>query len=413
MLTPRNHPLKFLLYFEWILLTIALIAELSIGGVRWVPREPFLNMLCIVMVGLLGLRIPTQQVGAKVGYLLLNAGLIVLSSLLSGLQFFPLLFVIFVIRCCLIFESKYHLAIISTTFLTAFSIQIYRLLIFLPFRYTNFSIAARPRPLVATRIPEFAISRLWLISMSGIVLLGLALVFLSPMISAVLAERKSREELAIAHEQLRKYALKIEDVATLQERNRIAREIHDSLGHTLTAFNLHLEAAIRLLDSDPQEAKDLLLEAKQLSAKTLQDVRSSVSTLRSDPLKNQPLAALLQELMEGFQRSTQILPKIEVTLPHDLPYPLKTSTYRIIQEALTNIQKYANATTVQIDVVLQDRLVVKIQDNGRGFVRSQTTSGFGLKGMEERVSALGGTLDILTAPGQGCQITATFPWPPT
>ncbi|OUC11836.1 MAG: hypothetical protein B0A82_25330 [Alkalinema sp. CACIAM 70d] len=412
MLTPRNHPLKFLLYFEWILLTIALIAELSIGGGRWVPREPFLNMLCIAIVGILGLRIPTQQLGAKISYTLLNAGLIILSSLLSGLQFFPLLFVIFVIRCCLIFESKYHLIIVGTTFFTAFSIQIYRLLIFLPFRHTNFSIVARPRPLAA-RIPEFAISRLWLISMSGIVLLGLALVFLSPMISAVLAERKSREELAIAHEQLRKYTLKIEDIATLQERNRIAREIHDSLGHTLTAFNLHLEAALRLLDSDPQEAKDLLLEAKQLSAKTLQDVRSSVSTLRSDPLKNQSLETLLQELIQGFQRSTQIQPDMQITLGTDLPYPLKTATYRIIQEALTNIQKYASATNVKIEVALHKLLIVKIQDNGKGFVRSQTTSGFGLKGMEERVSALGGTLDIQTAPGDGCSITATLPLPLT
>ena len=252
---------------------------------------------------------------------------------------------------------------------------------------------------------ELVVSRLWTTTLSSILLLGLALLFVQVLLGTLLAERRSRDALDRANTKLRDYALRVETLATVQERNRISREIHDSLGHSLTAFNLHLAAALRLLKSDPVEAEDLLKEAKRIGSETLRSVRESVSSLRSeDPLKSQPLTIALELLVQDWSRSTQIFPicEIDAILANSLPESLRVGIYRIVQEALTNIAKYAQAIAVRIGLErsgLDVRLV--IQDDGVGFVRSQTQSGFGLQGMEERSLALNGVLTITTAIGKG------------
>jgi signal transduction histidine kinase len=262
----------------------------------------------------------------------------------------------------------------------------------------------------AYTFPVRGIRLAWL---SLLLLFGLMVVFLQMLVRVVLQERRGREQLAIANNQLRQYALKIEDQATLQERNRIAREIHDSLGHSLTAFNLHLEAVLRLFDTDPTEAKALLSEAKQIGSQALQDVRQSVSTLRSDLLQGRSLEAGLSLLMEDFQRSTSITPELRFQTKCNLPTSLNVAIYRIVQEALTNICKYARATEVEITIetLLETKpsLQIKIRDNGEGFELNQTRTGFGLQGMQERTNALSGNIEILTMPQQGCQIIARFP----
>lgn len=401
-ITPRTHPLKFLLYFEWVLLAIAAITELLLVR-SGTPQVAGFNLILILGFGGMGLRLPTQAGQTKLIHLAISALLLIMGGFFSGIHMFPLMCIVFVMRCCLIFDSEFHLAIIGSTFLVSLIIQIHRFSSFIPPRFANLPGRLPPRLL------EMVMARLWLLSISGVLLLGLVLAFLSPMITAVLSERKSREQLTIAHEQLQKYALQIEDIAKLQERNRIAREIHDSLGHALTASNLHLEAALRLFDRDAQEAKDLLREAKQLNTRALQEVRSSVSALRTDPLQEKSLPELIQSLTQEFERATHIRPRLDLSLAIDLPNAVKVAAYRVIQESLTNITKYAQASAVTISVKAQKHLELEIQDNGRGFIRAQTTSGFGLQGMQERVSALGGTLAIVTAPQQGCRIVARLP----
>jgi signal transduction histidine kinase len=247
------------------------------------------------------------------------------------------------------------------------------------------------------------------LQIGGITLLALVLLFLQLLITIVLAERQGRAELAQANRKLRTYALQIEDIATLQERNRIAREIHDALGHSLTAFNLHLEGALRLLDRNPVKAKTLLQEAQDLGKATLQDVRRSVTILRTDPLHDRSLAAAVQVLCEDHVRSTRTQPICQLQAPALSPAQT-TVVYRMIQESLTNIAKYANATIVTIDLAQQaEQVTLKIQDNGVGFALAQTHMGFGLQGMRERITSLDGQLEIITRPNQGCQIIATFP----
>jgi signal transduction histidine kinase len=211
----------------------------------------------------------------------------------------------------------------------------------------------------------------------------------------------------------------VEELATLQERNRIARDIHDSLGHSLTIFNIHIAAALRLLQTEPVEAEALLLEAKQLGAQVLQDVRQSVSVLRADPLQGLSLAEAIATLVKDFQRTTGIVPSchLEIDLQNELlrqrpiSAELNATLYRLIQESLTNIYKHAAAQEVEIRIHQNTTGIQAIvRDNGKGFDFDRHPAGFGLLGMKERTLAMAGELQVTTAPGQGCQIRAIFPW---
>jgi len=233
-------------------------------------------------------------------------------------------------------------------------------------------------------------------------LFGIVVFFLQLLVNAVLSENYSRKKLAILN-------AKIEEIATLQERNRIAREIHDSLGHSLTIFNLHLEAALKLLPSDPQEATELLKEAKQVGKTALTEVRESVATLRSNPLEGKSLEAAIASLIEDLKRSTGIVPQCKINILKRVSDDLKITVYRILQEAITNICRYSEATEVIIKIEVNTDLKLIVYDNGIGFILDENTTGFGLQGMQERTRALGGSCKIITAPDRGCKIVVSLP----
>jgi len=239
---------------------------------------------------------------------------------------------------------------------------------------------------------------------------AMALVFVFLLVDALLAERQSREKLSKAHEQLRQYALRIEDQATLQERNRIAREIHDSLGHTLTAQSIQLDSALLLLSSDTEKTGQFLKAAKQLCTQALQEVRQSVAILRSDPLQEQSLESAIANLVNEFRTTTTIQPECTINLSQPLPSKVNTTVYRIVQEALTNITRHSEATAVIIQLVQQGQMLyLLVKDNGKGFNPLQNSTGFGLQGMRERTAALGGKFNLISQPGTGCLVTAKIP----
>lgn len=357
------------------------------------PRQPLVNFICLALFGIIGLELPKNQPVDKAIYTGLEIGFILVSSIWGGIRLAPLLIIIFVIRNCFIFKGNSRLIITLFAFVLFVVSELYR-------------IQNMPRPMGIRFLPP---ERFIFIFVSSTILFGLVVVFLQLLVDAVLSERESREELAQANAQLRQYALRIEDIATLQERNRIAREIHDSLGHSLTVFNLHLEAALRLLDANPTEAKEFISEAKQLGATALKDVRQSVATLRSDIWRGQSLETAIASLIEDCYKSTGILPILSLDLQQQIPAEVKMAIYRIIQESLTNICKYATATEVEITIEAKIDVHLIVRDNGRGFNLNQNTTGFGLQGMRERTQALGGQFKIVTAPAQGCQIIANFP----
>jgi len=217
-------------------------------------------------------------------------------------------------------------------------------------------------------------------------------------------------ELRRALEQERALNQRIEELATLEERNRIARDIHDSLGHALVALNIQMETALALWKDNPEKAYDFLVEAKQLGSNALQATRQSVSDMRSDPLQGRLLEDAIAALMQEFQRTSGVQPVCEIHLSQPLSHQLSTVIYRIVQEGLTNIYKHAQATAVQLQLrSLDSGFSLTLEDNGNGFQIDANRSGFGLQGMRERVEALGGQLTITSDRGAGCQIMATFP----
>lgn len=390
-----NHPFRFLLYLEWILLALAALTEaLPNPSPRFAARLPLLTILSLAGFGVMGLRLPTGKQIYKVLYTSLEILLILLTAIAGsrGIRLFPFLYLILVTRSCLIFQLPGRLVVTSLAF-TLFLLTLTR------------------------RLHRFPASPMWqerlrFIPFSFALLFGLTLVFVLLLMNAVLAERQSREKLALANEQLRKYALRIEDQATLQERNRIAREIHDSLGHSLTALNLQLETALKLWQSNPAKAQTFLARAKQLGSKALQDVRQSVSAMRSKPLQGRLLEQAIASLAEEFHCSTGVAPICEIQLRRVLPDEVNTAIYRITQEALTNISKHAAATEVKIQLnTTPTELHLAIYDNGRGFDLDQNTSGFGLQSMRDRTLALGGRFEIYSTPQAGCRITADIPLP--
>lgn len=196
----------------------------------------------------------------------------------------------------------------------------------------------------------------------------------------------------------------------MEERNRIAREIHDSLGHSLTALNVQLETALKLWESHPAKAQTFLARAKELGSKSLNDVRQSVSTIRYHPLQGKTLEEAISILLQDFHRSHGITPISHINLECPLPSDVIISIYRIIQESLTNISKYAKASEVKIELTTNKsgfRLI--IADNGQGFDVSGNTTGFGLQSMRDRTLALGGEFHIHSDHGAGCEIIVDIP----
>jgi len=401
----RSLPsLRLLLYLEWLLLGMSLLAGFLIPPIYPSQPSPWLTVLSIVAFGVMGLRLPTRSFSHKVMYTAVELGIVLLPAFTnSHLRFAPLLGLIAVIRSCQMFNLQGRLIVASLVYVS------YLYIVFLRSRTT---VLFRMHVGEGRPFPEQIATNTANLLLNNAISFALTLTFVLLLVNAVLSERRSRQELAIAHEQLRQYALRIENQATLQERNRIAREIHDSLGHSLTALNLQLETAVKLWQSHPAKAQIFLAQAKTLGSQALQEVRQSVSAMRSNPLQGLSLERAIATLALGFHRSTGILPTYQIQLSHPIPTDVSTAIYRIVQEALTNISKYASATEVKIKLsATTTNLQLIVQDNGRGFNLDQNSTGFGLQSMRDRTLALGGNFNINSAPAQGCTITATIPLP--
>ena len=216
----------------------------------------------------------------------------------------------------------------------------------------------------------------------------------------ILSERRSRQRTEALSQQ-------VETLAAALERTRIARNIHDSLGHTLIGLSIQLEAVQKLQQQHPDEARRSLTTAQQLVDQCLQDVRRSLSTLRqSDFNLNEAITALVEQSQyRGFSiRLNFRLPQLPLQMSHQI--------YCIVQEGLINVQKHAHATQVDLTGSShRDQLVLALKDNGQGFDVTEPRIGFGIRGMEERVQILGGQFRIESTLGQGTEIQITIPLP--
>jgi signal transduction histidine kinase len=193
------------------------------------------------------------------------------------------------------------------------------------------------------------------------------------------------------------------------ERRRLARELHDETGQALTSILLGLRS---VEEADTDEGRRLALgELRGLVTTTLQDVRRLAVELRPKALDDFGLVPALERLTEGLAEATGMRVEIEAVLGETrLPAEIETALYRIVQEALTNVVKHAQARHVSIVVTRRAGSVATlIEDDGKGFVPAEDSEGLGVVGMRERVALLDGTLQIESGAGGGTTIAVEVP----
>lgn len=238
--------------------------------------------------------------------------------------------------------------------------------------------------------------------------LGAGFLFMSAFTRAAQSERQAREQLEVANQQLAEYAAQVSQLATMRERNRLAREVHDSLGHYLTVINVQLEVVTKLLESNPSKALEAAKRAKELASEGLSEVRRSVAALRPSPLDDRSLPDALTGLIDTAREAGLLVTFEQSGLRRTLTPEVETVLYRATQEALTNIRKHAHASTAQVRLAFDPNAVsLSIRDNGVG--RQHDEDNVGLTALRERVTALNGTVAAENHPEGGFWIEVTLP----
>lgn len=221
-------------------------------------------------------------------------------------------------------------------------------------------------------------------------------------------QREQRQALLEANRQLRHYASTLEQLAVTQERNRLSRELHDTLAHTLSGLAVQLEAVRSLWKSEPKRSYAMLEESLQATRAGLTESRNAIQALRASPLEDLGLPLALRGLAEnaagrsGAALSLDLPAKTEKLSPD-----VEQCMYRVAQEALENIVRHAEARQIEMRLAREEKhLVLNIRDDGRGFDPASVDAEkhFGLKGLRERVAMFGGDLQIHSRPGQGTTI---------
>lgn len=228
-------------------------------------------------------------------------------------------------------------------------------------------------------------------------------------------ERLARE-LEQANQRLREYAAQAGELARTRERNRLAREIHDSLGHYLTVIHVQIEAARALAENRgwKELAPELyvaLEKAQNLAHSGLTDVRKSVAALRAGPLDDLPFLDALKNLVAECQEAGLVAHLHLEGEARALSPQTELALYRTAQEALTNVRKHARASRVDISLAFTpDTVRLEIRDNGIGLdLEAKSNDTFGLLGIRERAEILHGTVALQTAPGDGFRLVLEIP----
>ena len=199
-----------------------------------------------------------------------------------------------------------------------------------------------------------------------------------------------------------------EAASILEERNRMAREIHDTLAQAFTGILVHMGAISRLAKTNPEAIPTHIGTVRDLARSGLTEARRSVTALRPQLLEEGNLWTALKQFISSMQSSTETCLICEIVgTPYALPPDTENNLLRIGQEAFTNAIKYAHANEIRIELVYEStQCCLRIRDDGQGFEVSNITlsQGFGLLGMSERAERIGAQLSIDSQPGQGTEV---------
>lgn len=203
----------------------------------------------------------------------------------------------------------------------------------------------------------------------------------------------------------------VQALAVAEERNRLAREMHDTLGHRLTVAVVQLEGAQRLIPTDPERAARMIGAMREQMKEALADLRRTVAALRAPFTDDLPLDVALACLVENFQDGTGLSVQLQLApgLP-ELSAAQRLTVYRAAQEALTNVQRHARAQHIWLTLqASNEHVIFTATDDGQGFPAEINGEGFGLRGLRERATQLGGQLQCEARPTGGAQLRLVLP----
>jgi signal transduction histidine kinase len=225
-------------------------------------------------------------------------------------------------------------------------------------------------------------------------------------------QRQQRQSLADANAKLVHYAAMLEQLAVTRERNRLARELHDTLAHTLSAVAVELEAVSALWDADPARSHALLEQSLSATRSGLTETRRALQALRSSPLEDLGLALAIRQEAESIAARANLILDLHISERlNNLPPDVEQCFYRVAQEALANVAHHAQARRVEIRLSQERaRLTLSVSDDGCGFAPDSldTERHLGIRGMQERAEMAGGALEIDSKPGQGTTVRLTM-----
>lgn len=232
---------------------------------------------------------------------------------------------------------------------------------------------------------------------------------------------RGNDEISALGIQMREMARKInglmedrQSLAQIQERNRIAQELHDTVKQQSFATLMQVRAARNVLSSDPGQAMKSLVEAEKLIKDSQQELALMISELRPPALEGKGLFEALREYIDSWSKHACIPASFMVNDEKPLPFEVESTLYRITQEGLSNIARHSRASACRVMLYCEeDQVKMQIIDNGTGFDLSEyQASGFGLTGMQDRLEKVNGRLEIRTGADTGTQLTVIVPLPP-
>jgi signal transduction histidine kinase len=221
------------------------------------------------------------------------------------------------------------------------------------------------------------------------------------------AQRQQQRELRHANQRLLGYTMTLEQLTTSRERNRLARELHDTLAHTLSGLAVQLGAIKALWERDEEEAQKKLNEAIDATRSGLNETRRALQALRAEPLENMGLGLALEELARSAASRCGADLSLEIgEIPNEIPPDFSQAYYRAAQEGLENIVRYAEASCILLALdTIDGTLTMRIEDNGIGFnTEDVRADAFGLRGIHERAELLNGSFIIDSKPGRGTNL---------
>ncbi|GED03444.1 sensor histidine kinase [Bacillus atrophaeus] len=217
----------------------------------------------------------------------------------------------------------------------------------------------------------------------------------------------SHQALSAAHQELHLYAKQVEKLTAIHERNRMARDIHDTVGHKMTALLVQLQLLREWQKRDSQKAEQTVGVCEALSREALEEIRLSVRTLQAE--NSQPsFVETLKQLTEDFYQNARVASEIALNGdPSLIPLSLQPAITRTVQEALTNAKRHGGATRCSIQLTCEpEKISVIIEDDGKG--NPETEAGFGLLNMKKRAAEHGGTVRFESERSKGFKVIAEF-----